>query len=161
MTDLDNLKQQVNSIEDGLKDAAFVELGAFERNGRMLHLCLTERLRSVCRKGKVWKSKPFLTALKNAQYGFDETNTRSTGGRDGIFLLDRTFYPPNPMMAKIYDRYLDKPNSGAKEIADALGTKIDELEAVRLVSHHMRLLGLLWRDASADWLILVDYDDTK
>lgn len=33
--------------------------------------------------------------------------------------------------------------------------------AVRLVSHHMRLLGVLKRDANEDWLILVDIDDTK
>src|SRR5690242_17064444 len=120
MTDLDDLKQQVSDIEANLSDHPFVELDTFERNGRVLHLCLTERLRSVCRKAKVWKSKPFLTALKNAQYGFNESQTRSAGGRDGIFLLDRTYYPPNPMMAKIFDRYLEKSNSGAEEIAAAL-----------------------------------------
>ena len=32
---------------------------------------------------------------------------------------------------------------------------------MRVVSHHMRLLGVLYRTTSEDWLVLVDYDDTK
>jgi hypothetical protein len=37
---------------------------------------------------------------------------------------------------------------------------VDALLAVRLVSHHLRLLGVLWRGADKDTLVLVDYDDT-
>ena len=47
------------------------------------------------------------------------------------------------------------------EVAKALGTEVDQLQAARLVSHHLRLLGVLWQDSGADWLVLVDYDDTK
>src|SRR5688572_22441719 len=133
MTDLDDLKQQVSDIEADLKEHPFVELGIYERNGRRLHLCLTERLHQVCRKAKVWKAKPFLTALKNAQYGFDESYARSTGGRDGIFIVDRTYYPPNEMQIKLFDKYLEKPDSGAESIAVALGTEISAMQAVRLV----------------------------
>jgi len=32
---------------------------------------------------------------------------------------------------------------------------------VRLVSHHLRLLGLLKHDKNEDTLMLVDFDDTK
>lgn len=99
-----------------------------------------------------------LAALKNAAYGFDEQDARSTSGRDGLFLLDRTFRPPNAMMAKIFDRYLDSVGSGAAETAASLGVDVSELLAVRLVSHHMRLLGVLVRKPHADWLVLVDCD---
>jgi len=32
---------------------------------------------------------------------------------------------------------------------------------VRLVSHHMRLLGVLRRTDTGDWLVLVDLDVTR
>ena len=53
------------------------------------------------------------------------------------------------------------PGSGAEEIAKALETNLKDLLPVRLVSHHMRLLGLLKKNNQADVLVLVDYDDTK
>ncbi len=62
------------------------------------------------------------------------------------------------MMRKLFDRYLDKPGSGAGEIAGALGVPLAELLPVRLVSHHLRLLGVLARKDDADWLVLVDCD---
>jgi hypothetical protein len=102
-----------------------------------------------------------LAALKNAAYGFDERQARSVGGRDGIFLLDRTFRPANEMMRKLFDRFLDNPGSGAEELAGALGTPLAELLPVRLVSHHLRLLGVLARREDADWLVLVDCDRSK
>ena len=154
-------KQKVAAITPGLGDAPFLVLHTFERNGRSLHLALTERFYRACRKGHVWQSQAFLTAIKNAEYGFDPQLTRSRGGRDGIFLLDRSYTPKNAMMTKLFDRYLDVPDRGADQIAKALGTQIDHLQATRLVSHHLRLLGLLWQDTDADWLVLVDYDDTK
>jgi hypothetical protein len=158
---LTEAKEKIIAIEPQLAGEPFVELEAFERNGRVLHLALTERLHRIARRGRVWNSKEFLTALKNAEYGFDARQQRSVGGRDGVFLLDRTFNPPNEMMRKIFDRYLDRADSGALEIAGALGRTINELQAVRLVSHHMRLLGVLSRTETEDWLVLVDYDDTK
>ena len=39
--------------------------------------------------------------------------------------------------------------------------QIDDLLPVRLVSHQMRLLGVLYRTREADWLVLVDFDSTK
>ncbi len=36
-----------------------------------------------------------------------------------------------------------------------------DLIPVRLVSHHLRLLGVLKHDEKSDTLVLVDYDDTK
>ena len=128
---------------------------------RQLRLAMTERLRKIARKGRVWKSKGFLTALKNAAYGFDESRARSRGGADGIFLLDRSFTPPNEMMKKLFERYLDRPERGAAEVAGALGVELPDLLPVRLVSHHMRLLGVLAQQADRDTLVLVDYDDTR
>jgi len=65
------------------------------------------------------------------------------------------------MMRKIFARYLDRPGSGVADVAASLGARPTDLQAVRLVSHHMRLLGVLFRAPSSDRLVLVDYDDTK
>lgn len=108
----------------------------------------------------MWNGKAFLTALKNAEYGFDEHMARSVGGRDGLFLLDRTHRPPNAMMKKLFAGYLDKAGSGVDEVAAALGSTTSELLPVRLVSHHLRLLGVLKRGEREDWLVLVDCDDS-
>jgi hypothetical protein len=136
----------LEAIEPMLPSTPFVVAHTFERDGRALHLALTERFMRRARKGRVWKSGPLLTAFKNAAYGFDE---------------DRSFTPRNEMMRRIFDRYLDKPGSGAADVAEQLGASPDQLLAVRLVSHHMRLLGILHRAGDQDWLVLVDYDDTK
>ena len=102
-----------------------------------------------------------LVTLKNAAYGFDERQSRSVSGRDGIFLMDRAFRPANPMMHKLFDRFLDHEDSGALQLANALGFALGELLPVRLVSHHMRLLGVLARSNSEDWLVLVDCDRSE
>jgi hypothetical protein len=154
-------KQRIMALTPSLAQAPFVVLHTFVRNERSLHLALTDRFHRACRKGNVWLSPAFLTAIKNAEYGFDPHLARSRGGRDGIFLLDRTYRPPNPMMTKLFDRYLDVPDRGAADLASALRADIATFHAVRLVSHHLRLLGVLWQGTDADWLILVDYDDTK
>jgi hypothetical protein len=96
-----------------------VLLHTYDRDGQRLHLALTARLRK--RAKKVWCSPPFLTALKNAEYGFDDGRARSQGGADGIFLLDRTFRPANEMMRKMFDQYLDRPDKGTAEVAAGLG----------------------------------------
>ena len=101
-----------------------------------------------------------LSAIKNAEYGFDRSRAHSPGGLDGIFLLTRDFRPKNEMMKKIFDKFLDRKNSGAKEIADALDCSLDELIAVRLVSHHLRLLGVIRPEEGKDTLVLVDHDRT-
>jgi hypothetical protein len=159
--ELQDLKDKVKAIEHQLVDQPFVELHAFDREGRVLRVALTERLRRAARKEGVWRSREMLTTLKNAAYGFDELRSRSPGGRDGIFVMDRTFRPANEMMAKLFDRFLDKPASGADELATALGVSLIELIPVRLVSHHMRLLGVLARKEEADWLALVDCDRSE
>jgi len=80
------------------------------------------------------------------------------GGRDGIFLLDRTFRLSDEMMRKLFDRLLAKPGSGAEELAAALETPLARLLPVRLVSRHLRLLGVLARKDDADGLVLVHCD---
>jgi hypothetical protein len=159
--ELAEAKDRLKAIEDTLADAPFVEFHAFEREGRTLRVCLTERLRKRARKEGIWRSREMLATLKNAAYGFDEQKARSVGGRDGIFVMDRTFRPANAMMSKLFDRYLDKLGSGAEELAAAVGASLAELLPVRLVSHHMRLLGVLSRKADADWLVLVDCDRSE
>ncbi len=65
------------------------------------------------------------------------------------------------MMGKLFRGYLDNPRSGVAEVARTIGVEVADLVAVRVVSHHMRLLGVLGHLADADWLVLVDFDDTK
>lgn len=156
--DLAAAKERLREVEGELASLSHVHFHTFCRDDRPLHVCLTDRLRRAARKEGVWKSRQMLATLKNAAYGFDEQHARSIGGRDGIFLLDRAFRPPNAMMVKMFDRYLDQAGSGATELAESLHVPPSELRAVRLVSHHMRLPGVLVRKQSEDWLVLVDCD---
>jgi hypothetical protein len=158
---LDDLSVLVAASEPQLDDCPFVVVHVSERNGRPLHLALTSRLRTRARRRGIWRSRAFLASLKNAEYGFDPERQRNPSGRDGIFLLDRDFRPPNAMMRKLFDGYLDRPNSGVRRLADALRCSVEDLLPVRLVSHQMRLLGVLRRAPEADWLVLVDYDCTR
>ncbi len=159
--ELSEAKARLKAIEGELLGAVLAPFHTFAPAGRMLRVCVTERLRKYARKEGVWRSREMLATLKNATYGFDPTRTRSVSGRDGIFLLDRTFRPANEMMRKVFDRFLDAPASGAAEVAAALGTPLSELLPVRLVSHHLRLLGVLAQKDDTDWLVLVDCDRTE
>jgi hypothetical protein len=156
--ELAEAKERLIAIEDALDDAPFVLFHTFEPSTRPLHVALTSRLRKHAKRCGVWRSREMLATLKNAAYGFDERKARSVGGRDGLFLMDRDFRPPNEMMRKLFDKFLDRPASGARELAETLGVAMPDLLPVRLVSHHMRLLGVLAQKDDADWLVLIDCD---
>ncbi len=160
-SELSQLKKGLKSIEGTLREASAVELGAYPRAGRTLHLMLTERFRKRARKARMWGSKGMLTALKNAAYGFDPLRARSRGGSDGIFLVDRDFQPTNEMIRRLFDGFIDKEPQAVEDIATHLGVPTDALRPVRLVSHHTRLLGLLTSVNEVDWLVLVDVDPSK
>ncbi|MBI4024479.1 MAG: hypothetical protein HY360_05825 [Verrucomicrobia bacterium] len=151
-------EKRLQKIEPELKKAPCVVFHTFKHGGRELHLALTEQLRKKALKDGTWGSREMLITLKNAAYGFDRKAKRSRAGRSGIFLLDRSFQKPNPMMRKIFDRFLDKKDGGAKKIAQFLDVPKEKLVPVRLVSHHMRLVGVLVATPKADWLVLVDCD---
>lgn len=159
--ELSEAKEKLKAIEEELVNVSFVVFHVFEREGRPIQVALTERLRKAARKEGVWRSREMLITLKNAAYGFDERLSHSNGGRDGIFILDRTYRPANEMMTKLFDRFLDRPNSGAEDLAVALNVPLESLLPVRLVSHHMRLLGVLARREADDWLVLVDCDRSE
>lgn len=159
--DVQVLRRGVAAIESQLAGLPGVVLADFRTNDRLLHLVLTDRLRMLAKKEGVWKSREFAATLKNAAYGFGERRSRCSGGRDGIFLVDRNYRPRNAMMLKLLDHYMDKAGSGIQSVAKWLGVKVDDLRPVRLVSHHMRLLGVLSRQDDADWLVLVDCDRTE
>jgi hypothetical protein len=105
---LSEAKMMLEAVELELPNKPIVIANTFERNGRKLYLGITDRLRRIAKRGRVWKSSAFLTALKNAEYGFDESHARSLGGSDGIFLIDRNFKPQNQMMRKIFGQFFDK-----------------------------------------------------
>lgn len=155
--DLAELKERLDAVDD----AEMAELVTFPTPFGAVTVWITARLRKACRKGKVWKSPGMLTALKNAGYGLDPARQRSRGGADGIFLLDRAFRPENEMMRKVFDRFLDKPDPLVTTIATSFGVAPGVLSPVRVVSHHLRLLGVLATQGAAAQLVLVDYDDTE
>ena len=158
---LNQIKTIIINAENDLPGQTFVVIHIFVRDGRQLRLALTERLRKMCLRGRVWKSQGFLATIKNAKYGFDEAHARSPGGSDGIFLLTRDHRPKNEMMKKLFDRFLDRPDSDIQAIATALHCEPASLVPVRLVSHHIRLLGVIHRTETVDTLVLVDYDNTN
>jgi len=160
---LQEYKNLIQQAEPLLLNEKFVIIKDFIRNNRKLSLAITARLQQKCKKGRVWKNKALLTALKNAEYGFDPNHPHSPGGNDGIFILTREHKKTNQMMNKIFNKFLDNPKEQGfiSDIAKRLETSEKELIAVRLVSHHMRLLGLLHCSDKGDILVLVDFDDTK
>ncbi len=158
---LEKIKSRLAELEEKLKTSFLAQFSEFERDGRVLSIHVSRQLFRNLSKARLWKSRHMLSTLRNAEYGFEEQDARSRGGKDGIFLLDRNFKPPNEMMHKIYAGYLDKTGKEADLIAKELGCSKDDLAAVRLVSHHMRLLGVMLRREDRDLLVLVDYDRSK
>lgn len=156
--DLDSVKQRLADIDSLLPEHHFYVFGIVERNGRFTRVLLTEGLRKSCRKAGVWLSRPLCAALRNATLGFDANQPRSRGGRDGIFRVDRTHRPENEMMRKLFAGFLDKEDGEVKVLAGLLGAEVGQLIPVRVVSHHLRLLGVLFRDGRHDHLLLVDCD---
>jgi hypothetical protein len=65
------------------------------------------------------------------------------------------------MMRRIFSGYLDKCGQEADLLTDHFGCSKDEFVPVRLVSHHMRMVGVLLRSIDKDSLVLVDFDYTK
>ena len=158
--DIKQLKERVRKdVEPQLKDRPCVLFDSFEKDGQRLHVYLTERLRKKAVKAKLWLTKELLSALKNGSYGFNREQQRSPGGSDGLFLLDRDFPDRSGMVRQIFDQYLDKPDSGVTEVASELGTSANEL--LRLVSHHLRILGVLKTGEPDDHLVLVDVNNSK
>lgn len=155
MDELAALREALSAAEAPLQRGEFVELRRYERDGRSLRLVLTPRFERLARRARIWRSPGLLATLKNAGYGFDPARARSLGGRDGIYLLDRGH--DNPMTRKIFERFLDREVAEVHAIAALVAAEPGQLQAVRLVSHHLRLLGLLHR-GEADWLVIVDLD---
>ena len=159
--DIVEAKAYIKNCENKLGETRFTHFHTFQRDERSLRVSITARLKKRSKKEGVWLSKEMLITLLNASYGFDEKQSRCVSGRDGIFLLDRDHRPANAMMRKIFEQFIDKQNSGFLEIADELNQTPESLKPVRLVSHHMRLLGVLSIGSSEDQLVLVDCDRTK
>ena len=158
---LEEAKQRLKALEPKLRKSGFAEFATVETSHGPIRVVVTDRLRRRCRKAGVWASAPMLTALKNVAYGFNEAASRSRGGADGIFRIDRGFRPANSMMKKVFDQFLDKPDPLVYTIATMLGSTPDVWVPVRIVSHHMRLLGVLDRRATESVLVLIDCDNEK
>jgi len=155
---LNEVRKRLLEIDPLLGSGQPVEFQCFERDGHKLRVFLTQRLKMRAEKQRLWGTKAMMTTLKNASYGFDSMRPRSRGGADGIFLLDRDHRPINPMMRKIFDSFLDRPDSGAEQVAAHLSVRLADMLPVRLVSHDLRLLGLLSRREEDDRLVIIDCD---
>jgi hypothetical protein len=55
---------------------------------------------------------------------------------------------------------LEQENSQLRKVSHMLPTSFDKLQAGRVVSHHMRMLGILSPSATRDVIVLVDHDAT-
>ena len=160
--DLAEAKDLLKAIEDRLADAPFVEFHAFERKGGSCiwlsrTVCGSMPARKVCGGDArdLCDSRTRPTGMTSA------TSTQCKWTGRSLPLGPPSSAPANEMMHKLFDHFLDKPGSGAEELAAALVTPLAQLLPVRLVSHHLRLLGLLARKDDADWLVLVDCDRSK
>lgn len=159
--DFAEVKQKLEAAEVVLVGQPTAVFAEFHTPHGELRVVLTDRLRRKCRKGRVWKSPAMLSALKNAAYGYDLNAPRSRGGADGIFLVDRDFRPVNSMVKKLFDQFIDKPDPLVPVLADVLRWPKESWIPVRLVSHHMRLLGIISALHGITQLTLIDYDDAK
>lgn len=156
--DLTETKTRLDQLEATLGDAAHVEFARFATPHGELRVYLTSRLRRRARKARVWRSRGFVATLKNAAYGFSASTPRSRGGSDGVFLLDRTFKPANSMMRRVFDQFLDKSDPLLATLEDDFDASREDWVPVRLVSHHMRVLGVLLPSSDGAHLFLVDVD---
>ncbi len=145
-------------METALRESLLVRYGDFVVNERAFSVFLAQKLMKEARKSKVWKSKEFCITLRNIKYGLDPEQSKSKGGRDGIYLLDKGFRPYNEMQRRIFDRFTDKPDSDYMAITEQLNLDRDKTVAVRVVSHHMRIVGIYHKGKTEDTLVLVDVD---
>ena len=152
---------KLEMAEKRLKTEFLFEYERREINNRMLITYFSNIFVKNCKKGKIWKSPEFITTLKNLKCGFDESRMRSKSGRDGIFLVDRKYRPKNPMQKKIYDKFIDKENSDFQAIVNELNMSENAVKGVRVVSHHMRLLGILEIREDEDLIVFIDFDKEK
>ena len=159
--DLSEIGFKLEAAEAELATRQIAVFADFRTPHGDLRVSVTDRLLRRSRKGRVWKSPSMLTALKNGAYGFDPKASRSRGGADGIFSVDRNFKPESAMMTKLFAQFLDKPDPLVDVLAAHLRKPPKEWFTVRLVSHHMRLLGVLVISPAVGHLVLVDYDDAK
>lgn len=155
---IENIKSRLSALEDELAESLLVSYEDFEVNGKSFKVYLSRSLRKRARKARVWKTNEFCITLRNVKYGLDPDSAKSKGGRDGVYLLDRDFKPANEMQKRIFDQFIDKQNSDYATIVDALKLSHERIRAVRVVSHHMRLLGICHTGKEEDILVIVDVD---
>lgn len=159
--ELEALKARLLKAEQELEGDDPVVLGVWPGKVRPLRVLVTRRLVKRCKKARIWGGAKMLSALKNAKHGFDPNRARSLNGRDGVYLLDSGHQPPNAMMRKMFQGYLESRDGEADKLARHMGVTLEQCSAARLVSHHGRLLGVLVRGEVEDVLVLVDEDFDK
>lgn len=153
---LEEIAEHLSAAQQQLEGRSFVPCLTMTRDGKTVTVGITARFLKAVRQAGFDRSPRLYSALRNAGYGLDRARPRSRAGRDGVYLLDRSFRPVNEMMAKIYDRYLDRDGSGASGVAKALGVALTDLQAVRVVAHGIRLIGVRCETDGTERIVLVD-----
>jgi hypothetical protein len=141
-----------NNVLQTQRVADFAELDT--PNGP-IRLCLTDRLRNRCRREKKWRSRGLLMALTAAGKGYDPDDHQR--GVEGLFRVDRDRAITNRMMEKLFDGFLDKPDSLVPALEEAFGIDRVSWVPVRLVSEPFRLLGV-FIPGEVSMVVLVDFD---
>jgi len=163
MLSIKDLKQRLKDLGKPIYKNGITALSHNEENHTWVYI--TEDFVRKCKKAKIWNTPAFLSTLRNCWYGIDVKKMKSPGGKDGIFVIDRNYKPKNEMQRKIFDQFIDKENSLFKIACLYFDKKEEDAIAVRIVSHHMRLLGIMFRDTNqshtANLILLVDFDKTK
>jgi hypothetical protein len=153
------LKKHLKELEESINNDGMALLSYNPENHTSVYI--TNDIIKKCKKGKVWNTPALLCTLQNCWYGIDPVKMKSPGGKDGIFLLDRDYKPKNEMQRKIFDQCIDKPGSAFMNYCDQFNVNPNNVLAVRVVSHHMRLLGILLKNDKTNTIVLVNYDNTK
>ncbi len=65
------------------------------------------------------------------------------------------------MISKLYACWLDVENGSHQRIVSELPGEVYECLPVRVVAHHMRLLGILYRLPRTDTLVLIHINAMK
>lgn len=158
---IEDVKSRLAVLESDLTASLLVHYEDFTVNQRSYRVYLCQKLMKQARKNRVWKSKEFCITLRNVKYGLEQDSARSRGGRDGIYLLDQNFKPYNDMQRRIFDQFINNPASDFIAITKELDLSTAHIKAVRVVSHHMRIVGIYHTGVETDTLALVDVDTKR
>ncbi len=70
--ELSGAKGKMRAMDEELVNVPFAVFHIFERDGRQIHVALTERLQKAARKEGIWRSREMLITRKNTARELNE-----------------------------------------------------------------------------------------